>query len=95
MMAATYRESCGTVRGMIGHQAAGEEPCGWCVQAEAVARLASEAVTRRPVRFDALEPISEERARANAAALDAEVEAYDRGHRGGRVIGLSSRRRVA
>jgi hypothetical protein len=90
-----YRDSCGTLRGRIDHQSAGEDPCGWCVQAEATARLASEAVTRRPVRFDALEPVSEERARANAAALDAEVEAYERDHRGGRVVGLSSRRRVA
>ena len=43
----TYREVCGGLRGMLAHQAAGEEPCGWCLYAERAARLAAEGIPRR------------------------------------------------
>ena len=44
----TFRETCGTLRGMLAHQAAGEAPCGWCAQAEQVARLTAEALRPTP-----------------------------------------------
>jgi hypothetical protein len=77
-MATTYRDSCGSLRGMIDHQSAGEEPCGWCASAEMTARLSAEAITRRPANAGGLEPVSEEQARINAAVLLVEVEAYER-----------------
>jgi hypothetical protein len=78
MMATTYRECCGSLRGMIAHQSAGERPCGWCVQAETATRLAAEAVTWRPPPAGRFEPVSREQARENAAVLKSEVEAYER-----------------
>jgi hypothetical protein len=80
-MSTVYRESCGTLRGMIAHQSAGEQPCGWCAQAETAARLASEAITWRPSPVAAIaEPVSDVQARINAAVLGSEVEAFEREH---------------
>jgi len=78
MNTTTYRQSCGSLAGMIAHQSAGERPCGWCVQAETAARLAAEAITWRPAPAGRFEPVSQEQARENAAVLKAEVEAYER-----------------
>jgi hypothetical protein len=88
----TYRDSCGSLRGMIAHQSAGETPCGWCVQAETTARLTAEAVTRRPERPDLLEPVTAEQATANAAMLAAEVEAYERARGATNVVPYRRRR---
>jgi hypothetical protein len=90
-----YRDSCGTLRGMIAHQSAGEDPCGWCVQAETSARLAAEAVTRRPSRPDLLEPVTSDQAAANRAVLAAEIEAYERGHGATNVVPYRHRRSAA
>lgn len=80
----TYRDSCGTLPGLIDHQSAAEKPCGWCAAAEASARLAAEAITWRPAPADALsEPVGDVQARLNAAVLAIEVEAYERDHRPG------------
>jgi hypothetical protein len=79
----TYRDVCGTLRGMIAHQSAGEDPCGWCRQAETAARLAAEAVTWRPSPADPLiEPVSREQAAINAASLVAELDAFEAEHPG-------------
>ena len=85
-MAATYRDCCGSLRGMIAHQSAGEKPCGWCAQAETAARLAAEAVTWKPARAGALEPVSSEQAAVNRAVLAAEIEASERGHGATNVV---------
>lgn len=95
-MATVYRDTCGSLRGMIAHQSAGERPCGWCVQAETAARLAAEAITWRPSPVGALEPVSLDRAVENAAILAAEVDEYEATHapaRPGRYADELSRRR--
>lgn len=94
-MSTTYRDCCGTLRGMIAHQAAGERPCGWCVQAETAARLSAEAVTWRPSPAGAFEPVSAGRAAVNAAVLAAEVEAFERGHGAANVVPYPLSRRSA
>ena len=83
----TYRDCCGTLRGMIAHQAAGEAPCGWCRQAENTARLAAEGITWRPTPAstviphaateDRLEPVTAAQAAVNAAVLAAELETFE------------------
>ncbi len=85
-MATTYRDCCGSLTGMIAHQTAGEKPCGWCIQADAAARLAAEAITWRPSPAGALEPVSSEQATANRAVLAAEIEASERGHGATNVV---------
>lgn len=82
----TYRDCCGTLRGMIAHQSVGEDPCGWCAQAETAARLAAEAVTWRPVPAGAFEPVSSDQATVNRAILAAEVEKFERGHGATNVV---------
>ena len=82
----TYRDCCGTLRGMIAHQSAAEQPCGWCAQAETAARLAAEAVTWRPDRAWFSEPVSAEQATENRAVLAAEAEAFERGHGATNVV---------
>lgn len=90
----TYRDSCGSLRGMIDHQSAGEEACGWCISAEASARLSAESITWHPSPGGMiLEPVSETQAQLNRAVLDTEVEAYERDHRPG--SGRLSRRVTA
>lgn len=91
----TFREVCGGLRGMLAHQAAGEAPCGWCAQAEQVARLTAESL--RPTPRDtwapqgavgALLPAAaeetpaavEEEALERRKVLMAEVEAFERDH---------------
>jgi len=82
------RETCGTLRGALAHQAAGEPWCGWCTHAERLARLAAEAIPGRPpapravprpavaVHADAPAPVTAEEAAANAALLDAETASF-------------------
>jgi hypothetical protein len=82
----TYRDVCGSLRGMIAHQSAGEDPCGWCAQAETAARLAAEAVTWKPARADALGPVTSEQAAVNRAILAAEAEEFERGHGAANVV---------
>lgn len=91
-MSTTYRDCCGSLRGMIAHQSAGEKPCGWCAQAETAARLSAEAVTWKPVPAGAFEPVSADQATANRAVLAAEVEAYDRDHHHGWTVSREGRR---
>jgi hypothetical protein len=85
----TYRDVCGSLRGMIAHQSAGERPCGWCAQAENATRLAAEAVTwpsfsGMPSPSSApLKPVSAEEAAFHLASLAAEVDAYEASHPGG------------
>ncbi len=80
MNTTTYRHSCGSLAGMIAHQTAGEQPCGWCVQAETAARLAAEAITWRPASAGSFEPVTADQATANRAALEAELDAYEAEH---------------
>jgi hypothetical protein len=75
------RAACGTVRGVLEHQAAREWPCGWCVHAERVARLSAERLASLPE--DRLLPVTPEQALANAWLLDRETAAFDREHRNG------------
>ena len=81
-MSTTYRDTCGSLRGMIAHQSAGENPCGWCVTAEAAARLSAEAITWRPPPVGRLEPVSREQAAINAAVLDDEAKAWEQANPG-------------
>lgn len=74
------RTECGTVRGLIQHQAEREWPCGWCVHAEQVARLMAERVTPSPAQSPLLEPLTAAQARANAWLLDHEVAEFEREH---------------
>lgn len=76
----TYRQICGSLRGMIAHQSAGEQPCGWCLQGETAARLAAEAAPTGLRAANVLEPVSPEQAAVNARVLAAEVEEFERGH---------------
>lgn len=85
-MSTTYRDSCGSLRGMIAHQSAGERPCGWCTAAETAVRLSAEAVTWKPVPAGAFDPVTPEQAKANADLLAAEVEAFERGHGATNVV---------
>lgn len=91
MAPAVYRDCCGTLRGMIAHQSAGEEPCGWCAQAETAARLAAEAVTWKPSPSGALEPVGPEQAAVNRGILAAEIEEFERGHGARNVVPYRSR----
>lgn len=78
-----YRETCGTARGALAHQTAGEPLCGWCLEAEAMARARAESVPRRPSPAPStapgyLAPVTAAQAAANYALLGAEVEAFER-----------------
>lgn len=87
-MSTTYRDCCGSLRGMVAHQSAGEEPCGWCRGAEAVARIGAEAIPSGMPAVNSLEPVSPERAAVNARVLAAEVEEFERGHGARNVVPL-------
>ena len=91
-MNVTYRVCCGTLAGMIAHQSAGEKPCGWCLQAETAARLAAEAVTRRPAPAGALDPVTADQATVNRAVLAAEIEEFERGRGAANVVPYRPRR---
>jgi hypothetical protein len=75
------RENCGSVRGALAHQAAGEWPCGWCVHAEQVARLTAERIAPLPVA-EGFVPVGDQEAAVNRAVLEREVAAFnrERGH---------------
>jgi hypothetical protein len=94
-MSTTYRDVCGSLRGMIAHQVAGERPCGWCAQAETAARLGAEAVTWRPAPAGAFEPVTADQATVNRAVLEAAVEAHERGHGAANVVPYRGRGRAA
>jgi hypothetical protein len=87
----TYRDCCGSLRGMIAHQSAGERPCGWCIQAETAARLAAEGVTWRPSPAGALDSVSSEQAAVNRIVLAAAIEEFERGHGATNVVRLPRR----
>ena len=94
----TFREVCGGLRGMLAHQAAGEDPCGWCLHAEQVARLAAEAL--RPAPREAVGgwlPVTDEEASVHRAVLAAEVEEFEGSHPGEASSGAGRRhlKRVA
>lgn len=81
----THTEACGTPRGALAHQSAGEPPCGWCAEAEAAARLRAEGTPRRPSPAPGtaaahLAPVTAVQAAVNRAVLAREVEAYERDH---------------
>jgi hypothetical protein len=81
----TYRDCCGTLRGMIAHQTAGEAPCGWCVQAEAVARLATEGFHRypdSPGQAAAVPSVTASQAKANRKLLAEELDIFEATHLG-------------
>jgi hypothetical protein len=73
------RPGCGALAGALAHVAAGEAPCGWCLRAEAVARLEAEGVPRRPPGGLPPGPVTAAEAAANAAVLAAEDGAHERG----------------
>lgn len=74
----TYTGDCGTLRGAIAHQTAGEPLCGWCVLGEAAAALAAEGLPRPSGMSHT--PVTPGQAALNRGVLDAEVEAYERDH---------------
>lgn len=78
------RETCGTLRGALAHQAAREPLCGWCTHAEAIARASAEDIPRRPSAI--WPPVAPEDARGHANVLDAEVAQYELDHPTGRGI---------
>lgn len=66
----TWRESCGTVRGALDHQAAAEALCGFCTRAEAVARISAEGIPERPPALDAgLRPVTERQQSVHRSVL--------------------------
>ena len=75
------RDTCGSVRGVLEHQAAREWPCGWCVYAEQVARISAERIAPAPFMSPLDMPVTQAEANANACLLDREVAAFDRDHR--------------
>lgn len=77
------RPSCGTLAGLLAHQAAGEKPCGTCAFEDGIRRLAAEGLPSRPTPAGWLPPVTRAQAAANAALLAAEAEEFDRTHRGG------------
>lgn len=81
MTSATIRETCGTLAGLLAHQAAGESPCGDCAHASHARRVAAEGVPSRPPG-SLLAPVTEAEASEHRAVLSAETLAWERGHRG-------------
>jgi hypothetical protein len=82
----TYTELCGTARGALAHQAAGESPCGWCLVAAPAARSRSGGVAGPPspapgTRTALMAPVTPVQAAVNRAVLAAEVEAFENNHR--------------
>lgn len=69
------RGGCGTLAGALAHVAAGERQCGWCLRAEAVARLEAEAVTTVPRAAPG--PVTAAEAALNAAVLAAETAGWE------------------
>lgn len=91
------RETCGTVRGAIAHAAVKEPLCGWCLQAERVARIAAELITvpdRRPVLV--FDPVTPEEAAEHCEELLRELDVFEAAHPEGhgthwRVIDITAR----
>lgn len=78
----SYREICGSLKGALAHQAAGEELCGWCAQAERTAFLAAEASRPQlPEPVGGFLPVTELEASVHRAVLEAEVKAFEQAHR--------------
>jgi hypothetical protein len=90
MTVPVYRPECGTPRGALSHQQAGEDLCGFCALADRVA--AAVAAQALPSRLWL--PVTPEQAARNAAVLDAEVVAYEIDH-GQHQRGRPRRRRAA
>jgi hypothetical protein len=85
-MSPVVRAECGTLRGVLAHQANGEPWCGWCSYAEQAARIAAERLVPPPppVAMPAagggrLPWVTAAQAARNAAVLNAEVAAYEAG----------------
>ena len=75
------RVSCGSVAGLLDHQAAGERPCGTCAYADQVRRISAEGIPSRPAPAGWLPPVTREEAAQNAAVLFIEVGSYDTEYR--------------
>lgn len=69
-----YREGCGTHRGLLLHQAAGESPCPECLRGEAVRRVEHEGIPVRPSPVPDLPPVSPEQAARNRDVLERAVK---------------------
>jgi hypothetical protein len=78
------RDTCGSVAGILAHQAAGEPLCGWCSYAEQAHRIAAEGIPARPAAAAAIaaRPVSAEDAAMHLAVLQREVIRFDRAHQG-------------
>jgi hypothetical protein len=72
----TYRTECGSVKGAVSHQRAGEDLCGFCTLAERVAF----AVAAQSLPGHVWVPVTPEQAERNAALLEAELVAYHEAH---------------
>jgi hypothetical protein len=68
------RDTCGTVRGAIAHQQAGEPQCGFCLHAELVARISAEGLAPPPASPNAVGAVMRRR------QLAAEVRAFEEHH---------------
>lgn len=77
------RESCGTLAGLLAHQAAGEKPCGTCALEDAVRRITAEGVPTRPTPAGWLAPVTREQAALNRAELEGELDRIEETRRGG------------
>jgi hypothetical protein len=80
----TYRDTCGTLQGLLAHQGAGEAPCGYCLHGEAAARISAESIPGRPSR-PAAAPVLPEEIRRRREELLAAVG----------VTGRAARRAIA
>lgn len=78
----TVRESCGTIRGVLAHQAAAEDWCGWCRYAERVASLAAERFATAPAPDGFLPPVTAGDAEAHRLVLEAAVADFESKHGG-------------
>jgi hypothetical protein len=74
--------SCGTRQGILDHQAAGEDLCGFCARSEQLAALEAEALRPVPQVRPELEPVSPAAAAQHAAALVEALDSFEAAHRG-------------
>lgn len=85
------RETCGSVSGLLAHQAAGEKPCGTCAYADQVRRISAEGIPARPSSPHCA-PVTPQDAAQHRADLLAEVVSWDR-EQGRRIAVQGGKRR--
>ena len=76
------RASCGTAQGILDHQAAGEDLCGFCARSEQLAALQAQALRPVPQARPEPEPVSPAAAAQHAATLLDALDSFEAAHRG-------------